>query len=195
MSIVVRTTADALFNVLGVPFAEIKASGMLTKNGILIWGGGNAVGWAAIQLAKAAGISPTISTASSSHHQILRDLGSTNCFDYRDDDVVTKIQIAIDQSGQPLKLIFYSVCTNGQAPSTSRFDAINTASGAIFTGTLLVLSDKNKRIWCLAAQVWDLNLPPPIGSISANKEWELRLIETVSWATENYGKGFRRRAD
>ncbi|KAJ5055111.1 hypothetical protein J3E72DRAFT_390620 [Bipolaris maydis] len=181
MSIVVRTAADALFNILGIPFAEIKAPGMQTKSGILIWGGGSAVGWAAIQLAKAAGISPIITTASSFHHQTLKDLGATHCFDYRDDDVVTKIQTAIDQSGQPLKFIFDSVCTKGQASSVSRCDALNTAPDAIFTGTLPVRSDKNKWIFCLAARAWDVPLPPPLGPIFANKESESRLIETVSW--------------
>ncbi|EUC29977.1 hypothetical protein COCCADRAFT_7880 [Bipolaris zeicola 26-R-13] len=190
-SIVVRTAADVLFNVLGIPFAEIKASGMPTKRGILIWGGGSAVGWAAIQLAKAAGVSPIIITASSSRHQALKGLGATHCFDYRDDDVFAKIQSAIDQSGQPLKFIFDSVCTKGLASSTSRCDTLNTAPDAIFTGTLPVRSDTNKWVWCLAARAWDMNLPPPIGSITANQEWESRLVEAVSWAAENYGERFQ----
>ncbi|EUC43351.1 hypothetical protein COCMIDRAFT_101114 [Bipolaris oryzae ATCC 44560] len=191
MSLVVRTAADALFNILGIPFAEIKASGTPTKSGILIWGGGSAVGWATIQIAKAAGVSPIITTASSSHHKTLKDLGATHCFDYRDDDVVAKIQSAVDQFGQPLKFIFDSVCTKGQASSASRCDAINTPPDAIFTGTLPVSSDKNKWIWCLAARAWDTNLPPPIGYIAADQEWESRLIGTVDWVAGNYGQRFR----
>jgi NADPH:quinone reductase-like Zn-dependent oxidoreductase len=190
MSIAVRTAADALFNILGIPFPEINASGTPTKSGILIWGGGSAVGWAAIQLAKAAGVSPIITTASASHHQTLKDLGATHCFDYRDNDVTAKIQTVIDACGQPLKHIFDPVCAQGQSSSTSRCDALKTAPDAIFTGTLPVHSDKNKWVWCLAARAWELNLPPPIGHVPANEQWESRLIDTVSWVAENYGKGF-----
>lgn len=191
ISIVVRTAADALFNVLGIPFPKINAPGMPTKSGILIWGGGSSVGWAAIQLAKAAGISPIITTASTSHHQILKDLGATHCFDYGDNDVVAKIQTTIDILDQPFKFIFDAVCTEGDTSSTSSCEALKAAPDAIFTGTLPVKSGKHKWIWCLAARAWDLNLPLPIGYVPANEQWESRLIDTLFWVAENYGNGFR----
>ncbi|KAF9766225.1 hypothetical protein IL306_001389 [Fusarium sp. DS 682] len=191
MSIAVRTAADALFNVLGIPLPTKCALDMSPKSGILIWGGGSAVGWSAVQLARAAGLSPIITTASASHHQTLKDLGATQCFDYRDNDVVEKIQAAIDASGQPLKHILDAVCTRGQGSSISRCDALKTAPDATYTGTVPVQSNRNKWIWCLGARAWELQLPPPIGHISANKQWESRLVEVVSWAAENYGDGFR----
>ncbi|KAF9769206.1 hypothetical protein IL306_013395 [Fusarium sp. DS 682] len=192
ISIAVRTAADALFNLMDIPFPKISnATGPPIKSGILIWGGGSAVGWAAIQLAKAAGVSPIITTASASHHQTLKDLGATHCFDYRDDDVVAKIQAVIDASGQPLKHIFDPVCTQGETSSTSRCDALKTAPDAIYICTIPVRSDKNGWNWCIAVRAWELNLPPPIGHIPANEQWENRLVDTVSWAAENYSRGFR----
>ncbi|KIX01025.1 uncharacterized protein Z518_10091 [Rhinocladiella mackenziei CBS 650.93] len=191
MSLVVRTAADALFNIMAIPFAKINAAGKPSKSGILVWGGGSAVGWAAVQLAKAAGLSPIITTASASNHQSLKELGATHCFDYRDDDVVVKIQDVIDASGQPLKYIFDAVCSRGQASSTSSCDALKTATDAIFVGTLPVLSDQRQWIWCLAARAWELHLPPPIGHVPANEEWESRLVDIVSWVADHYERGFR----
>ncbi|KAF5232143.1 hypothetical protein FANTH_13140 [Fusarium anthophilum] len=191
MSLVVRTAADALFNVLGIPPLNNSSLGMSPNSGILIWGGGSAVGWSAVQLAKAAGLSPIITTASASHHQALKDLGATHCFDYRDDDVIARIQAAIDAAGQPLKHILDAVCTQGQRSSTSLCDALKTAPDATYAGTVPVKSDKNKWVWCLGARAWELRLPPPVGHIPVNKQWESRLVDIVSWAAENYGDGFR----
>ncbi|KAF5614111.1 toxD [Fusarium tjaetaba] len=191
MSLVVRTAADALFNVLGIPPPSNSYSEISPESGIVIWGGGSAVGWSAVQLAGAAGLSPIITTASASHHQALKDLGATQCFDYRDDGVVDKIQAAIDAAGQPLKYILDAVCTQGRGSSTSKCDVLKTAPDATYTGTVPVQSSRNKWVWCLGARAWELRLPPPVGHIPADKQWESRLVDIVSWAAENYGDGFR----
>ena len=60
---------------------------------ILVWAGSTSVGQYAIQLAKAAGCF-VITTASPARHEYLKQLGADVCFDYRDEDVVSKIRKA-----------------------------------------------------------------------------------------------------
>lgn len=103
--IATMTSIDALFNVLdfGLPAAGvIGASGH--DEAILIWGGGSILGQSGIQLAKAAGFAPIITTASPRHHDTLKKLGATHCFDYRSPDVVEQVRSAL--SGMKLRVVY-----------------------------------------------------------------------------------------
>lgn len=91
-----QTSFDALFNVLGFGLPPAGLDGDNAKDvPILIWGGSSNLGQAAIRLAKAAGFSPILTTASPRNHDALRALGATHCFDYRDANVVDRIQKAM----------------------------------------------------------------------------------------------------
>jgi len=57
----------------------------------LVWSGATSVGQFAIQYAKLAGATVT-ATASPKNHELLKSLGATHVFDYRDPDVVKKIK-------------------------------------------------------------------------------------------------------
>lgn len=57
---------------------------------VLIWGGSTSVGCNAIQLAVAAGYE-VISTSSPKNFELLKSLGATEVFDYKDPEVVDKI--------------------------------------------------------------------------------------------------------
>ncbi|KAI1032529.1 hypothetical protein LB503_012603 [Fusarium chuoi] len=105
------TTFDALFNVAGFGFPLASISGDGPKNEpILIWGGAGAVGQAAIQIAKAAGFSPIITTASPQNHEPLKKLGADEVFDYRSATVVKDIRAYLETSGKSLKTVFDTVC-------------------------------------------------------------------------------------
>ncbi|KAK7883690.1 hypothetical protein LTR67_010979 [Exophiala xenobiotica] len=62
---------------------------------ILLWGGSSQVGIQAIQFANFSGCSPIIVTASPRQHEYLKSLGAHHVFDYRDEDVVSKIKSVI----------------------------------------------------------------------------------------------------
>jgi len=62
---------------------------------ILLWGASSQVGIQAIQFAKFSGCSPIIVTASPQQHEYLKSLGADFTFDYKDKDVVAKIQKSI----------------------------------------------------------------------------------------------------
>jgi D-arabinose 1-dehydrogenase-like Zn-dependent alcohol dehydrogenase len=106
------TSIDGLFNELGYgfPIAGIKGDDP-TDQPILIWGGAGAVGQAAIQLAKAAGFNPIITTASPQNHEALKKLGATEVFDYRSPSVVADIRASIKSSGKSLKTVFDAVAS------------------------------------------------------------------------------------
>ncbi|KAJ4480799.1 dehydrogenase [Lentinula lateritia] len=71
-----------------------------TKNPfpILVWSGASAVGQYAVQLAKQSGLQ-VITTASSRNHELLKKLGADAVFDYRDNEVVSKITTFCGDNG------------------------------------------------------------------------------------------------
>ncbi|KAF4337759.1 hypothetical protein FBEOM_8356 [Fusarium beomiforme] len=106
------TALDALFNVAGYGFPLAGITGDDPKDKpILIWGGAGAVGQAAIQISKAAGFAPIITTASPQNHEALKKLGANAVFDYRSATVVDDIRAYLKTSGKSLKTVFDTVCT------------------------------------------------------------------------------------
>ncbi|CAK7211296.1 hypothetical protein SBRCBS47491_001075 [Sporothrix bragantina] len=65
---------------------------------ILIWGGASSCGQYALQILHAWGYTNLLATASPRHHEYLRSLGARHTFDYRDVDVASKIQRAVDNN-------------------------------------------------------------------------------------------------
>ncbi|KAH7258866.1 uncharacterized protein BKA55DRAFT_687160 [Fusarium redolens] len=191
MSIVVRTAADALFNVMQIPFKALGFPGKgPTQTAIMIWGGASGVGSAAIQLARAAGLDPIITTASRNHHEALMNLGATHCFDYYDSKVVAHIQAVLNAIDPPLQYIFDTVCTEGELSSWKHCEALTAAPTACYVGSLPVVGSKCKWEWCLAARAWDLHLPPPVGFTPADHEKETRLVKVTDWVAREYGVAF-----
>lgn len=82
------TAALGIFHEMGLPLppAKIKAN-------FLVWSGSTSVGQCAIQLAKSIGCF-VITTASPARHDYLKELGADICFDYKDPNVVSKINQA-----------------------------------------------------------------------------------------------------
>ncbi|RGP73121.1 hypothetical protein FLONG3_6437 [Fusarium longipes] len=106
------TAMDGLFNVLGYGFPPADIPGNDPKDvPILIWGGAGSVGQAAIQLAKAAGFYPIITTASSQNHEAMEQLGASHVFDYKSSSVVQDIRTLLKASGWSLKTVFDAVST------------------------------------------------------------------------------------
>lgn len=100
------TAVQALHLRLGLPFPSSSPSPSPSSNApqtILIWGGSTAVGHHAVQLAHLSGVRVFV-TASPDTHAHLKELGADETFDYKDADVVSKIQKAAGEKGVTLGL-------------------------------------------------------------------------------------------
>ncbi|RVX73708.1 hypothetical protein B0A52_02598 [Exophiala mesophila] len=184
----VRTAADGLFNVFQIPF--MSSDGPATVDGIgaiVVWGGASAVGVAAIQLAKAAGVSPIFTTASAKNHKALIKLGATKCFDYRNPTVVEEIQSALDESKIPLKYVLDTVVTRGPDSTTSKIEALKSTQEVKYAGVLPVFGNPN---WTMVVAARGFDFPSPGGFAKAQPESDVVLQDATKWAALNYNKGF-----
>ncbi|GKT93848.1 LOW QUALITY PROTEIN: zinc-binding dehydrogenase [Colletotrichum tofieldiae] len=68
---------------------------------ILLWGGAGSVGMYSIEVFRHWGYKNLVVVASGKHHEYLKSLGATTCFDYRDKDVVERIQKHLGPKGVP----------------------------------------------------------------------------------------------
>ncbi|OOQ86903.1 putative alcohol dehydrogenase [Penicillium brasilianum] len=84
----ISTAATALFVHLKVPLPSLNPKPVGQR--ILVWGGSSSVGCSMIQLAVAAGLE-VVTTASAANHDLMRSLGASHVFDYRDADVSERI--------------------------------------------------------------------------------------------------------
>ncbi|KAK7909184.1 Zinc-binding dehydrogenase, partial [Apiospora marii] len=85
---------------LGLPTPWPKPEGYVPARAdapVLVWGAASSVGQSALQLLRWYGYRHILATASPSHHEYLRGLGASACFDYRDPDVAKKLLAAASE--------------------------------------------------------------------------------------------------
>ena len=104
---------------------------------ILIWGGATATGFLAIQVAKLIYGLKVVTTASSKHHALLKQIGADATFDYKDKDVVEQIR---KYAGSSLKYALDTV----SVPETYQ-QTYDATSGAeeVYLDNLLFLGPEN----------------------------------------------------
>lgn len=78
------------------------------KKGMLVWGGASSIGTAAVQIASNMGFRVYV-TASEKHHDYLKGLGASRCFDYKSEGVVEKIVKAAKEDGVSIQIGFDAV--------------------------------------------------------------------------------------
>ena len=92
LPLAISTAASALFQrdqlSLRHPVPRVSAPASSAGQSVLVWGGSTSVGLNAIQLAVAAGYR-VVATASPHNHDLLRSLGASDVFDYRDISEIT----------------------------------------------------------------------------------------------------------
>ncbi|PYH94379.1 hypothetical protein BO71DRAFT_398954 [Aspergillus ellipticus CBS 707.79] len=187
LMVVTHTAADALFNQLALPFGDSQLP-------ILIWGASAAVGTAAVQFAKMAGCFPILATASSKNHEALYALGATECFDYRDPDVVEKVKMSVQRHTEnPLQRVLDCVVSRGKPSSTELCEAIADI-GARFTSPVTA-SYAAKQQWrrTFACRNVDVDFPLPDGTLlkhEAMPDWQANIDRATKWAIEHYGQGY-----
>lgn len=201
MTIMVRTATDALFNLLEVPFPPLsfhcgEDSAPGASGPILIWGGASTVGFAAIQLAKAAGLKPIIVTASPHNHEQLRKYGADYCIDYSYKDVVERVRAIVEAHGRALRCVFDTVGIRREGYSSPALcEACATSSssdGARFVCCVPVVGNPRWRM-VLATREHPIPTPGPDNTTvlyEAHPDWDRRLMQTVLWAANELGKRF-----
>lgn len=114
------TAALVIFQQLGFPFP-----GQGKKEvPFLVWGGASSVGMYAIQFANLAGAN-VIAVASKNNHDLLKSLGASHTFDYRDADVIDQIKKA---SGGGVE---YGIDTVSEAKTVAQCSKAYKSNGQI----------------------------------------------------------------
>ncbi|KAH7231594.1 uncharacterized protein BKA55DRAFT_524256 [Fusarium redolens] len=192
LSIMVRSAADALLNHFEIPFPAIGVLAPPPTSGLLVWGGASSVGSAAIQLAKAMGLTWVFTTASPANHKALLKLGATQCFDYRDLNVVDAVRAAAEENGVTIKYVLDTVCKTGSPGTIDQCESIATASDVTLVSCLPQI--RSPARWRMVLASREIDNPVPFefpGGNKTNMEWEARLEKAVVWAATHYGKEFR----
>jgi len=107
--------------------------GKYKHHSIVILGGASSVGKYAIQLARASGFSPIITTASLCHEASLRSLGATHVFDRSTSDIAEKIELVFVRYGK--------VRTGSPSPTMPSPKRMKLAAAKTFPGLADVVFD------------------------------------------------------
>jgi NADPH:quinone reductase-like Zn-dependent oxidoreductase len=84
-SVLPMAVATAWAGWYSIGLARETKLGAEDRKGVLVWGGANSVGSAAVQVAKCIGFRVYV-TASEKHHEYLKGLGASRVFDYKSED-------------------------------------------------------------------------------------------------------------
>jgi NADPH:quinone reductase-like Zn-dependent oxidoreductase len=190
LSVVTCTAADSLYCFFKAPSPDDKEQQGPNHGSLLVWGGSTGVGLCLIQLARVSRVSPIIVTASPARHELLRDLGATHCFDYRDPDVKSKIKEAV-QGSQGGKLAF-AIDAVGSNEAVGLIEQLKDQE-TVFLTTVFHPGKPGLKM-PLACTRYDMALRLPNGmdiTIPARVDDWKRSWNAVGWAVAHYGKGFR----
>ncbi|TLD04393.1 uncharacterized protein PgNI_12104 [Pyricularia grisea] len=195
---VTATAADGLYNVFGFPLPGQEPASSFRRGPWLIWGGSGSVGICMLQLARASCASPIFVTASPRRHELLKRLGTTRCFDYRDPDVISQIRTAAGESGAG-PIAYAADCTGtGGIREAGRETLISAEQAeACGDGNTLVLSvvshetKQYKLMMASANRAFQFRQPNGIVlSFPERPEDCERIRETLKWAVDKYGTEF-----
>ncbi|KAK1724162.1 alcohol dehydrogenase [Colletotrichum acutatum] len=186
---VCHTASDALYNNFKLPLPGSSTDAV--EGTLVVWGGGTAVGLSAIQLARASGVTNIITTASPSRHDLLRGLGVTECFDYKDVDVLDKVRQAVVKTGHSRVWGFE---TAGLPESSQLLLAalFNIAGDVKFSWANAMGAQRSPSESVLGSRDYDIVFEVADGRrvIPAEPEKAANMWAALDWVVKNYGKGF-----
>ncbi|KAG9250990.1 chaperonin 10-like protein, partial [Emericellopsis atlantica] len=195
LPVVVQTANDALFNRFQLPLPQ-DAKGPI-EGTMVIWGGATSVGMAAIQLARASGITSIIVTASPKRHEFLKKLGATHCFDYNDEDTVASIKALILQSaGDDGRVWGFDAVGTISTPSSQTLlaSSIPSRSGdRVRLVTVLIMPQEGFEP-CVGARHYQVAFDLPNGrkiDFPPDMEAADRMWKALRWVVDHYGKEFQ----
>ncbi|OLN89022.1 Zinc-type alcohol dehydrogenase-like protein C2E1P3.01-like protein 5 [Colletotrichum chlorophyti] len=189
LTCVVQTANDALYNQFELPLPGTTQGP--TEGTMVIWGGGTGVGLSAVQLARASGVSSIIVTASPIRHALLCELGATECFDYKDVDVVQMVKRAIQNTGSSRVWGFE---TAGPPEAASALlDALADVRGEVRFSWVSIPAQRSLDELALGTRDYELvfNVPGGPYVFPADPAKAERMWKSIDWVVRNYGNGFR----
>ncbi|RGP81164.1 hypothetical protein FLONG3_701 [Fusarium longipes] len=189
LTTVAMTAADAVHNILGFPLPS--QTGHLGHNKpFLLWGATSSVGYCALQLSIASGVSPIFVTAKPENFEHLRSLGITHVFDYRDPEVHKSISKTLQDQGYDK--FEYAFDAAGSSNSGDQvLQAVSDDTRIVST----VLRDNKRFTMPVASPGFEFVIQPPGAphaiTIPSRPADHKRAWEALHWAIENYGTSFR----
>lgn len=190
LTVVACTAADALYGFFKAPPPGENGPQGGGQGPLLVWGGSTGVGLCLVQLARASAMSTIITTASPARHELLKDLGATHCFEYKDPDVTGKIRAAVQESGADR--LSYAIDAAGSGQAVELIEPL-VEPETVFMSTVVHPGKPHLKM-PLACTHHDVPLRFPNGmeiTVPARVEDWKKTWAAVEWAVENYGKGFR----
>ncbi|KAG6367077.1 hypothetical protein INS49_001259 [Diaporthe citri] len=190
LSVVACTAADALYGFFKAPPPGESGVQGGRQGPLLVWGGSTGVGLCLVQLARASGVSPIIATASPARHELLRDLGATHCFDYKDPGVTSKIRAAVQDS--KAGKLSYAIDVAGSGQAVEIIEQL-VEPETVFLSTVVQPGKPHLKM-PLACTRHDVPLRFANGmeiTVPARREDWRKTWGAVNWAVAHYGKGFR----
>ncbi|TDZ14813.1 Trans-enoyl reductase fsdC [Colletotrichum orbiculare MAFF 240422] len=188
---VLATAADGLYNIFGYPPPGTTPSAGFKPGPLLIWGASASVGLCMLQLAKASGAHPIFVTASPKRHALLEKLGATRCFDYADPEVGARIRAATAEVGAG-PIAYAADCAGSVGEVSSAELMLRSVDDE--AAALSVVPPKDKRLrfpLALAHAPAKFQFPgAPVIEFPARPEAFEKMWKAVTWAVENYRKGF-----
>ncbi|KAE8166893.1 chaperonin 10-like protein [Aspergillus tamarii] len=191
LGVVTMTAADTLYNIFKFPLPDNGDTGK-TRKPVLIWGASSSVGLCAVQFARASGIYPIFVTASPQRHQLLLDLGATQCFDYRSHDVASQIKSAVEEGHWDS--IDYAFDTVGSYAGTGSANLMAECVSKEANLVSVVVQRDPRFKMPFATPNRDVTIrvhgaPRPI-TIPARPSDYMRAWNALQWAVAHYGAGF-----
>ncbi|KAE8137807.1 chaperonin 10-like protein [Aspergillus pseudotamarii] len=192
LGVVAMTAADTLYNIFKFPPPD-NGDTRKIREPVLIWGASSSVGLCAVQLARASGIYPIFVTASPQRHQLLLELGATQCFDYRSADVASQIESAVEEGHwDPIGYAFDAVGSyTGTGSANLMAECVSEKANLV---SVVVQRDPRFKM-PFATPNRDSTIrvhgaPHPI-TIPARPSDYVRAWKALQWAVANYGAVFR----
>jgi NADPH:quinone reductase and related Zn-dependent oxidoreductases len=193
LTVVAMTAADALFNLFDLQLPSQKKRTESQSGPLLIWGASSSVGLCALQFAAASGCYPIFVTASTRHHETLKKLGATRCFDYSSPTVYEDMNEALKSLGSGS--IQYAIDAVGPEPNPLAADGIQSIlSQSVKLLSVVVRNDKRFGM-PVATSHQDFRIQPPgvphVINIPGRPEALKKTWPALLWAIEAYGQSFR----
>jgi threonine dehydrogenase-like Zn-dependent dehydrogenase len=145
---------------------------------VLVYGAGASSGQFALQALRIAGFANIFAVAASHHHDFLRSLGATQCFDYRSADVVLQIRAAIAQTKHARLAVGVDVIATRPSLTilSQLFDSDASASGPASRLAILAPFKDGDNVTNASDSVMHFTFPPWLDALFADKKGVVELV-------------------
>ncbi|GJE93291.1 zinc-binding alcohol dehydrogenase family protein [Phanerochaete sordida] len=155
---------------------------------VLVYGAGSSSGQFFIQALRLAGFTDIFAVASSKHHEYLRTLGATQCFDYRSPDVVAQIRAAATSTKhERISIALDPIAARGSLALLSEVLASPTSLPPARLAALLPFKDGDSVTNGIDADM-SLTVTPWVEGVFAGKNIDLVPVGTFHFAEDDFSR-------